>query len=225
MTRSVYQALLSRWVPARCLFCDGAAREVDLCDRCCADLPVSAPAWRLHAPPLTATFSPWRYDYPVDWMVRSLKFHGDRCVARTLGILLAGQRAGLDTPLPQLLVPVPLHPARLRVRGYNQAEEIARYAAAHLGTRWLAALQRVRDTPEQSRLTAERRRENLANAFIVVPRLRARVQGVRIALIDDVLTTASTASAAATALRDARSGEIEVWTLARAEQVGQLPAP
>ena len=191
------------------------AAAVDLCRQCAAELP-DAPDDLAGVPPLVAVFCPWRYDYPVDRLVRALKFHGDRSVARTLGGQLARWRAARPEPLPDLLVPVPLHSARLRQRGYNQADEIARYAAAVLSVRRLPlALERIRDTPAQSRLPAAQRRANLGGAFCVPSRMRARLRGVRVALVDDVMTTGSTAQAAAAALLEAQVAQVELWALAR----------
>ena len=221
MIFQVYQALF----PPRCLLCDGSrcTAGVDLCELCARDLPRATPELQFGTKPLAASFSPWRYDYPVDRLVRALKFHGDRSVARTFGRLLARQRAaqGGALPgcvLPERVVPVPLHPRRLRERGYNQADEIARYVAAELGLRRMArALERIRDTPAQSRLRAAPRRRNLTGAFLAHPRAVAALAGRRIALIDDVVTTGSTARAAAAALLAAGAAQVELWTLARAD--------
>lgn len=216
MLRQVYQALF----PSRCLLCDGGgcSAGVDLCGICERDLPGAMPAYRDADPPLAASFSPWRYDYPVDRLVLALKFHGDRSVARTLGRLLARRRVELAAPLPDRVVPVPLHPRRLRERGYNQADEIARHVAAELGLRRLPrALERVRDTPAQSRLRAAGRRRNLADAFRAASAAGPALAGRHIALIDDVITTGSTARAAAAALLAGGAARVELWTLARAE--------
>jgi ComF family protein len=114
--------------------------------------------------------------------------------------------------LPQLLVPVPLHARRLRERGYNQAAELARFAARRLGLRCeVTALQRVRATREQSGLGHAARVANTHQAFAA----RISLAGLRVALIDDVITTGSTAAAAATALRAAGAAGVELWVVAR----------
>jgi ComF family protein len=192
--------------------------DVDLCRQCVLDLPAAEPGQHCGTPPFTVVFSPWRYDYPVDRLIRALKFHGDRSVARTFGDLLARRRAALAAPLPQLVVPVPLHPARLRQRGFNQADEIARHVATVLQLQRVPhALLRSRDTPAQSRLPAAERRQNLVDAFRVAAAARAGLAGRSIALIDDVMTTGSTARAAAASLLEAGAMQVELWTLARAE--------
>jgi ComF family protein len=127
-----------------------------------------------------------------------------------LGTLLARHRAALATPLPELLVPVPLHDARLRHRGYNQADELARYMSRALGLpRAPLLLERTRATSAQSLASGAERRQRVRGVF----RCTRPLQGERLALIDDVLTTGSTAQAAAEALLAAGAGPIELWVV------------
>jgi ComF family protein len=209
---------LGAWLmPPVCVLCDDAGQRgpIDLCAACQRDLPAlpaeAAPA----IPGIDAACCPWCYAYPVDELVRALKFHGERCNARLLGTLLALERAGWDAPLPSLVVPVPLHARRLAERGYNQAAELARYAARRLALPLAPRLlERRRDTPKQTRLDSAARAANVAGAFTA----RVRLAGLHVALVDDVLTTGSTARAAAAALREAGATRIELWAAARAER-------
>jgi len=115
--------------------------------------------------------------------------------------------------VPEALVPVPLHRARLRERGFNQAVEIARPLAARLGIELdLNSCERVRNTAEQTRLDAVQRLRNLKGAFRVVRDVPYR----RVAIVDDVLTTGSTVASLAGSLRATGVEEIEVWSCARA---------
>jgi ComF family protein len=150
--------------------------------------------------------------------IHALKYGGRVVVATPLGRLLAEQGPGV---LPVLLqewadgvVPVPLHPARLAERGFNQAELLA----APCGTAWgrpvlVHALVRTRATAPQADLDAEARRANVRDAFRV--RRPADVAGRRLLLVDDVLTTGATAGAAARALRVAGAAAVGVLALAR----------
>jgi ComF family protein len=117
---------------------------------------------------------------------------------------------------PDLIVPVPLSPARLAERGYNQAWELARRLARSTGVPARAdVLQRVLDTPHQADLNRAQRLLNPRGAFTVPTRRRAAVAGLRIALVDDVLTTGATAREAAQALLRAGAAAVDVWVVAR----------
>ena len=113
-------------------------------------------------------------------------------------------------------MPVPLAPARLRARGYNQAWELARRVASALG---IAAdpslLLRLRETVHQLALPPLARAGNVAGAFAVEPRRRGELAGRHVAIVDDVMTTGSTAAEIARVLRQAGASTIEIWVLAR----------
>ncbi|GAB3746908.1 ComF family protein [Lysobacter olei] len=220
--------------PARCLLCgDPGQDERDLCGRCDRQLPWSGPACDLCAlplpvpagngptqctlcehepPPMAATRAVFTYAAPLDRLLPRLKFHGDLAVGRLVARLMAEAHA--DLPPPDALVPVPLHPKRLRERGYNQAHEIAAPLARMLGVPLRPELlRRVRHTRPQSTLDADARQSNLDDAFAVTARdpLPAHV-----VLVDDVMTTGATLQAAAWALREAGVRRVEAWVCARA---------
>jgi ComF family protein len=215
-------ALGTALAPPCCVLCDrpGLPGPIDLCGDCLAELP-RAPA---DAPFDTEIFErvccPWRFEFPVDALVRALKFHGERAHARLLGTLLARERLRCAAPLPDLVVPVPLHALRLRERGYNQAAELARFAARELSLpldRSLLARQRA--TREQSHLHLLERRRNVSGAFVTARVLHG---APRVALVDDVVTTGSTVAAAAAALLAGGAGAVELWVVARASRRGRV---
>ena len=107
-------------------------------------------------------------------------------------------------------VPVPLHPARRRQRGFNQASDLAR----HLGLPVHHALRRVRATPTQTGLPAVQRHRNVRDAFAATPSARA-LAGRTVVLVDDVSTTGATLEACARALKEAGVGEVLALTAAR----------
>lgn len=112
------------------------------------------------------------------------------------------------------LVPVPLHPTKEREREFNQAERLAKRLGAATSIPVNSCLvRRVAPTRTQTLLTREERLENVRRAFAAHP--DARLNGDRIVLVDDVLTTGATTSACAGALRRAGAGEVSVWTVAR----------
>ena len=126
---------------------------------------------------------------------------------------LARAMIGLEPLTGRLvLVPVPLAAKRLRERGYNQSEHLARALGTILRIPVRTnSLRRVRETPTQTALTPEARLANVAGAF-----LGSGVQGLRIVLVDDVFTTGATLQAAAAALRKAGAAQVEAVTFARA---------
>jgi ComF family protein len=150
--------------------------------------------------------------------IHALKYRGRTAVAPPLAELLAEAGGPLlpegAPPAVDALIPVPLHPARLAERGFNQAELLAGACARRWERPLLRrALARIRATRPQTELDADDRRRNVAGAFAVV---RAReVAGRRILLVDDVLTTGATARDAARALRQAGAAGVGVLTLAR----------
>jgi ComF family protein len=215
--KSLGAALSGAVLPPVCCLCGarGQAPDLDLCEVCLTLLPlnpVGDSASVLFTQTILRTLVPFQYAYPVDHMIRALKFRGERVYARVLGTLLARKVRALRQSLPQLIVPIPLHVQRYRERGFNQAQEIARFAAARLAVPVDArCLVRTVRTKEQSGLTLAQRRRNVRGAFSV-----SRAPDVqRIALVDDVLTTGSTAAAAVKALLDTGVAEVEIWAVAR----------
>ncbi|PIE68387.1 MAG: phosphoribosyltransferase [Deltaproteobacteria bacterium] len=113
---------------------------------------------------------------------------------------------------PDLILPVPMTPAGLRRRGYNQAWELCRGLAPKIGGRESASfLRKVRSTPAQTILLREERRRNLAGAFAVSP-----LAGARVLLVDDVLTTGTTLEECTRTCLRAGAGSVEILVLARA---------
>jgi len=231
----VYTIPLPRWLlPATCVVCCGAAPgDIDICPACIRDLPESQQACPrcampvprvgqaicgqcLQRPPrFSACLAAFRYEFPVRELIARFKFHGDQAAGRVLAQLLAQRVAACHPPQihPALLVPVPLHPRRLRERGFNQAQRIARILSLQLGVPVVnSAVRRVMRTPDQKQLSAEARKANLRGAFEASEVCR----GLQVALVDDVITTGATADAIAGALLEAGAADVRVWCLARA---------
>jgi ComF family protein len=196
--------------PPRCAACEAAVASDVFC-RPCADSLVETgtreerlsyarrPAW-------TSACCRFQFGGQLAVAVRRMKYGGDGAQARSLGRLLA-PLAATDA----LVIPVPLHPRRLRARGFNQAAELARGAAAQPA---VGLLTRVRDTPPQAGKSLAGRVRNVAGAFVAM-----RPQAVakrRVLVVDDVMTTGATLEACARALRAAGAVRVDVLALARA---------
>ncbi|HXH03808.1 MAG TPA: ComF family protein [Candidatus Competibacteraceae bacterium] len=224
--------------PSHCLLCGAPGQDTrDLCAGCAAELPrnpIACPRCALplphpglpcgrcqrRPPPFERTIAPLRYRHPVDALIRDFKFHGRLTLAPLLAELLAEAVTAAAVPRPEALLPVPLHPARLRERGFNQSLELTR----HLGRRLalpllLDGVQRVRPTLAQSSgLGLLARRRNLRGAFVVTKPLAVR----HLAIIDDVYTSGSTVSELARTLRRAGVATLQVWVCARTPPAGDL---
>ncbi len=150
------------------------------------------------------------YARPIRGLIRAFKFHGVKMLADEFGAQLARLMEKRRLGPYDMIVPVPLHPSRLRKRGYNQAELIARVLSDKCGIPVRTdVLRRVRKTRQQARLSHARRSENTANAF------RAeKVDGMRVLLVDDVITTGSTVAACTRALRAMGATDVQAMSVA-----------
>ncbi len=156
-----------------------------------------------------------RFDGTARELVHRLKY-GDRAeLSLTLGRMMA--QAGRELAAAADLVrPVPLHRTRLWRRRFNQAAALARIVSRETGLPLAAtALTRIRRTRQQVGLTRAQRAENLQGAFHVSAAMRSLVEGRRILLVDDVLTTGATVNAASRALLRAGASAVDVLTFAR----------
>jgi ComF family protein len=240
----VYSAIdrCAGWVwPPRCVLCRKAGQRptVDLCAACEAEFPVIAmPCERCGLPraaddggaagcercrslalPYTRCVTPWAYEFPVTQLVQALKYEGALANARILGTRIASAagpalaQLAVSKAVP-LIVPLPLHPSRLVERGFNQSREIARIVARSLDLPLDdRALRRARATAPQVGLARSERASNLSGAFAANVRI---VAGRTTILVDDVVTTGSTAAEAARTLLGAGAQSVQVWAAARA---------
>ena len=214
-------------LPGNCLLCrKPSRRRLDLCAACEHDLPALESACRTcaiplpsgdtcgeclkHPPPQNAARAAFVYGFPVDRLIQRFKFNNAQAAGRVLQEIFAARVPAM--PASFEVLPVPLHPRRLRERGFNQAEMLAHAIGKQLGLRVRNdVLERTRDTAVQSNMSAAARRRNVRNAFSVTTR---NVPG-QVIVIDDVITTGSTTNEIARLLRKAGVAEIETWALAR----------
>jgi ComF family protein len=212
--------LLDLALPAACAGCGTEGRA--LCPGCLpavrvrVGLPAGTPLGLPDGPPDPLAQLEWcaPFSGTVRRALHALKYAGERRLARPLGEAVAARwtRAGAGG---SLLVPVPVHDARRRERGYDQAELIAAAAAHALGLPMLPLVARSRATAPQFRLDRRHRATNVADAFAMRPGGAALVARREVVLVDDVVTTGATLGAVAAALLAAGAGSVSAVTVAR----------
>lgn len=214
-----------------CILC-GAVAEDDFCPPCFDSLPrLSSPqcpvcalpgtgpdvcgACLAHPPAFERSRAAMSYTFPMDALLHSFKYGSNLAIASVLADLLA---ASVETAeLPDYIVPMPLHPARLHERGFNQALEIARGVSRHLRVPLLPDVcRRIRDTPSQTGLPWKERGKNILNAFSC----ETNLAGKHVALLDDVMTTGATLNELAKVLRKGGVASVSAWVVARTLPVG-----
>lgn len=194
----------------RCLRCGLGLPEVAGSAPVCGDCLGEPPAWQ-------RAVCAEDYAFPWSGLITEYKFHADVALADLLSDRLAAALRQIPGALEvDLLLPVPLSTQRLQERGFNQAWELTRRLAAAFRLNAEAnLLQRPIDTAHQVDLSVQDRARNLRGAFMVVPGRRQAVDGRRVALVDDVMTTGATFREATRALREAGALAVDVWAVAR----------
>ena len=219
------QCLICRAWPARPLCADCIQRFMSHVARCasCA-LPVPAGVARCGAclrdpPPLDACHAAVDYDWPWTVCIARFKFHDQPQLARSLAALLARDPA-VTNAIAQAgcVLPIPMTPRRLAERGYNPAWLLARELAPRKAR--AGALLRTREAAPQRELNRAARLRNLRGAFMLHPAQIASIQGQRVVLVDDVMTTGSTLREAAHALRRAGAARVTALVFARTPTPG-----
>jgi ComF family protein len=163
-----------------------------------------------HPPIFTRTEAVFGYAFPLDKLIQAMKYGEQLALANGFAKELA-QRIEKNN-LPDFIIPMPLHPAKLKERGFNQSLLLAEKIARELNLKPLPnACQRVRDTPSQSSLKWKERDKNVKGAFSC----DIDLTGKRIALVDDVMTTGASLNALAKVIKKAGAAEINTWIIAR----------
>jgi ComF family protein len=212
--------VLDLLLPAACPGCgrEGAA----ICDACLAhmsrrlDEPVGVPLGLASSQPAGIVQLEWcaSFNGPARASVHVLKYDGELRLVRPLAELMATRwrRAGVGG---DILVPVPVHAARRRQRGFDQAELLARGVGERLGLPVLYALERAARTTAQHQLGRRARQSNVKHAFAVAPRYANDVRDRWLILVDDVVTSGATLAGCAAALYEAGAFAVSALTLAR----------
>ena len=229
-------AALRAALPQACTLCSAASGDALVCADCTREMPrvmsacprcaLPSPAGQtcgaclVKPPPYAVTIAAWRYAFPADRLLQAFKYGARLALAEPLAIALADAACARVTPQPDRLIALPLAPGRQRVRGFNHAQEIARRVSTRTGVPLLAALRRVRDSPPQAGLALAARAHNVSGAF----EAETRLDGLTVAIVDDVMTTGATLAAAALAARSAGAAQVEAWVVARTMPPSQAAA-
>ncbi len=227
---------MANWLmPHRCILCKNTThRPYDLCLPCDKQLPIlkhyctrCANILPLkeqipmcghclqHQPPFDETHGLFSYQPPIPKLILDLKFHHALTHAKLFGELLAEkilQEWYKKEELPNAIIPIPLHRDRLKERGFNQATEIARPIAKALKLPLiLHGITRIKPTNPQATLSAQARKNNIKNAFLI----KHSFENQHIAVVDDVITTGSTIDEFCRQLKKQGARRISVWCAAR----------
>lgn len=229
LVQTLKTGLLHLLFPRLCAGCQQPLlpEEVLLCLGCQQELPrcgfhedrSNAAALRLagrfpfeHA----TSFAHFVQDGLLQYLLHRLKYQGQKSIGRLLGQLFAWELASVSwVASVDVIIPVPLHPRKERLRGYNQAALLSSSMARELNKKdGTSLLQRIRFTDSQTKKSREERTANVAGAFAVTH--PEKVAGKHLLLVDDVLTTGATLEAAATSLLQVADVRVSIGTLALA---------
>jgi len=237
VTRTLWPLALDVLAPCHCTLCElPSNRPIELCTACESDLPWLAYSCQSCALPLAsndglcgeclreppsfdATVAAVAFAGPVPELVHALKYGGQLPVLPVLTEILAQTVVDhlAENAAPDVLVPMPMHWHRRLRRGFNQAQLLAAGLKKHPQLRDYqlvvdrTACRRTRPTPPQRGLNARQRRANLSQALTC----ERPLDGLSVAVIDDVMTTGASVAALATALKAAGARRVEAWCCAR----------
>jgi ComF family protein len=228
LSRIDIKKIFNRFSASRCLLCLEKISRLGICSNCKKDFPFIKTACPTcgtpishesslcghclkTTPPFNQTYALFSYEPPIAQFILQLKLNHQLCYAQLFGEWMADFLK--DKPKPQMIIPVPLHPQRIRERGYNQSLEIARPIAKNLRIPIeLWACRRVRPTKAQAELPETERKSNVKNAFIVETSFQAN----HVAILDDVVTTGNTVSELARLLKKQSIKRVDIWCIAKA---------
>lgn len=234
----IKQFLAKPFFKQYCLLCashDGG--EFGLCDACLNSLPwhtalqcpqcglvtqsagVTCGSCLSSPPAFDATQALFSYDFPVDRLLQHYKYKNSLHLAQTFASLLLKHRLSCHARLHNidLIIPMPMHRARLKERGFNQALEVARNLSKNLQIKLdYSSCLRSKLTPPQASLPLKERIKNVHGVF----HCQQNLQGLNIAIVDDVMTTGASLNELAKTLKQAGAVHVECWAIART-----LPKP
>lgn len=238
--RLTLEKLTTSVFPSQCLLCACSLNGDLLCANCQYDLPhcygqllCMQCGLRIeslgdycghclkHPPAFSRSFIPFAYQHPLDYLIHKFKYQGNLTSGKLLGQMLADylqyhSQEDVEWQAPDLIIPAPMHWSRRWQRGFNQADILARHLAQQLAIPLATTIvTRKHKTPAQKELSRSERQKNLRKAFCIAKKDSAHIQGKRIALVDDVVTTTATARELSQLLINAGAADVQLWALAR----------
>ncbi|MBL8481763.1 MAG: ComF family protein [Rhodocyclaceae bacterium] len=225
--RRAGSAALDLLLAQDCFLCAEASGASLLCAGCRAALRPNGPSCPVCAlptpdaqicgyclkrpPPFDASVAAFSYSHPADALLQAYKFAGRIELAGLFGHALHAAVADAGSIRPDVIVPVPLHPERLKSRGFNQAALVAQVLARAFGLPLdYRLLERIAPTAAQAGLNLRQRRRNLRGAFMAHD-----ATGMSIALVDDVMTSGTTLTECALRLKQRGASRVSCWVVAR----------
>jgi len=238
------QKILNFLYPARCQLCgstDALTQSRYLCLPCTCDIRRNSQACSLCAIPLAHSYpqkipaglcgpctqsapaydrcwSPFIYAQPLEWMIQELKFNARLNFAPLLSHLMINNLPAdlIKNNKPDIIIPMPLHPRRLKQRGFNQSHLLIKPIAKYLSLLIdINSSQRIRDTEHQTGKSAKQRKLNIKNAFS----FNNKPAYQHAVIFDDVITTGSSVLELTATLKRAGVKRVDIWCLARAEKL------
>ncbi|PPC92124.1 MAG: phosphoribosyltransferase [Methylobacter sp.] len=233
MVNNWINIIRNNWLLPSCILCGNQGfNGMDLCSHCFAQFELNQSQClccaqpfedntagnalcgqcQLKPPAFDQVFAPFLYAGNMRYLITTLKFNANYKNARLMAQLMISRLNG-SMVLPECLIPMPLHHKRYKQRGFNQAIEIAKGLSAQLNIPTvLTGCARIRDTAHQTGQSAKNRKKNLNQAFRVIKPLTKQ----HVAIIDDVMTTGSTANELAATLKKHGVCKVDVWVCGRA---------
>ena len=212
----LFDFILDLIYPPKCLLCNRVlgSKQLDLCPDCRIDQPL-CPISKNKLPFIDSWLALWYYEENAQESLLRYKFQGKRCYASGYGRLLAMKIQQELSKEFDLITWIPVSPRRRYDRGYDQVQLLAAAVGRELDCKPVACLQKIRNNPPQSRISGQaQRRANVLGAYKAVN--PAAFAGKRILLLDDIITTGSTAGECAKVLLTAGAAEVHVAAIAAA---------
>lgn len=192
------------WIKNSCIRCGDSLfdnQNHSICNHCIA-----------HPPIFDIPVIPFSYQKPISNMIMFLKFNQKIIYSRILAKLMINHIEKNSMSLPDMIIPIPLHPNRLRERGFNQALEIAKPMGKYFNVKVdFMSCHRIKNTEPQSLLPAQKRKDNIKNVFEVKKNITTK----HVAILDDVVTTGNTINEFSSILKKAGVEKIQIWSCAR----------